>query len=144
MIKEIEDKILEYRETADFGHPANPEEIMQVESALSVKFPNSYKSFLAEYGSGGILGIQLCGVSNVVATTEKYRKLGLDLACVVLQDCGEFIECLETGVNASGECPVVVYKPGGESVLRYHDFNEYFLAIIKNASETWEDYDETQ
>ncbi|WP_213422620.1 SMI1/KNR4 family protein [Bhargavaea massiliensis] len=54
--------------------------ITEIEAALHVKLPDSYRWFLRNYGFGGIFGVDILGagkqaVPNVVRKTERLRKM---------------------------------------------------------------------
>lgn len=95
IIKMIEN----YGEEDDFFGEVSEEYINKAEEKLRVKFPRSYRDFIKKYGSGGICGVELEGVqgnlgASVVDATERWRKLGLGMNLIVLEDSGEFARCM--------------------------------------------------
>lgn len=84
-----------------------------MEKELNVKFPNSYKWFLKNFGQGGIYGIDILGSSdgiltNVIKETKRNRKYyKLKNEYVVIENCDEFVYCLETSNMVNNECPVI-------------------------------------
>ena len=94
IIKMIEN----YGEEDDFFGEVSEEYINKAEEKLRVKFPRSYRDLIQKYGSGGICGVELEGVqgnlgASVVDATERWRKLGLGMNLIVLEDSGEFARC---------------------------------------------------
>ena len=101
MNNKILEMITEYEEDDDFCGEVSEADIKLVEEKLNVIFPESYKWFVRNYGSGGICGVEILGIENkdnssVVNGTERYRALGLDSDCIVVEDLGEFIMCVDT------------------------------------------------
>lgn len=91
--------IEEYGEERDFFGGASEEDIRNAEEMLGLKFPQSYREFLKEYGSGGICGVEILGVqgnlgASVVKATERWRNIGLDIGLIVIEDSGEFVRCM--------------------------------------------------
>ncbi|MHC1748089.1 MAG: SMI1/KNR4 family protein [Cellulosilyticaceae bacterium] len=143
--------ILQYLNTGRFYGQVEEKYINKAEEQLQVSFPKSYKQFLRQYGSGGILGITISGVqsndnSSVVSSTERYRKLGLDMKCVVVQDCGEFAMCLDTSEMVDNECPIVSWgRASKRKNERYKNFDNYLIDILNEAIDNWdEDIDEDE
>ncbi len=99
MNEKIIKMIEEYGEERDFFGGASEEDIRNAEEILGLKFPQSYRAFLKEYGSGGICGVEILGIegnlgASVVKATERWRKLGLDKKLIVIEDSGEFVRCM--------------------------------------------------
>ena len=143
--KKIDEIISEYRYTGILDGKVEEKYINIAEEKLQVKFSESYKEFLREYGGGDILGIEINGVTpagnpTVVLSTEEYRRLGLDINCVVVEDCGEFAMCLDTERMRDNECPIIswhmAYKIKNE---RYKNFEEYLLDSLNEAVDNWDD-----
>ena len=96
MNNKIIDMIKRYGEENDFYGKISEDDIKLVEKSLGIIFPESYKWFILNYGSGGICGVEILGIENkedssVIHVTERYRKLGLENVCIVIEDLGEFI-----------------------------------------------------
>lgn len=100
MNEDLIKKINQYETKGDFTHaPVSNEMIGLVEDELNVTIPEDYKAFLKIYGHGGIGGIEVFGVGkNGIAVFEKqtlkYRSYGLPLNMVVLENCDEWLYCL--------------------------------------------------
>lgn len=144
-IDEIIRIISQYSDKGRFSGGVSDRFIEKAELQLRVTFPKSYKWFLREYGSGGILGITISGVQenerfSVVSNTERYRKFGLDDKCVVIQDCGEFAMCLDTSKIVNNECPIVSWERGSKTKSQvYNDFYDFFFEILDEAVDNWDD-----
>lgn len=72
----IEKVIYNYKEENDFTGKTSIEQIESTEDNLGVSFSNDYKWFLKNYGSGGVLGIDILGLAKnnveiVVNTTNR-------------------------------------------------------------------------
>ena len=143
--KKIDSIIVQYLNTGRFYGQVDEKYINKVEEQLKVNFPKSYKQFLRQYGYGGVLGITINGVqsnynSTVVSSTEKYRKFGLDANCVVVQDCGEFVMCLDTAGMVDDECPIISWDRLSKiKNERYKNFNDYLIDILNEAIDNWDD-----
>ena len=80
MNNKIIDMIKRYGEENDFYGKISEDDIKLVEKSLGIIFPESYKWFILNYGSGGICGVEILGIENkedssVIYVTERYRKL---------------------------------------------------------------------
>jgi hypothetical protein len=141
---EIDSAMETLRQEDDLPHsdPASDASIRAVEDALGVKFPPSYRRFVARYGTGGPVGAELCGIWNddptddgggtVLGATERARAAGLPRDLFVVQGPAEDGEiwCLDTTrADKSGEYPVVFLAgPRHRSVPIAATFKDY-LAI---------------
>ncbi|MBU3157988.1 SMI1/KNR4 family protein [Clostridium estertheticum] len=140
----MKEKILEmigqYEEENDFYGKLKEYDIEYVEDVLKVKFPESYKWFILNYGSGGICGVEVLGIekrndSSVVKITERYRKLGLGSECIVIEDLGEFIIC----INTSKKNEIIRWdRVNKVNEYRYKNFYEYLIDTFKEAIDNWD------
>ena len=143
--KEIEKIITENIREGYFTGGTTDNIIIQIEKSLKVTLPESYKWFLMKYGSGGIFGVDILGVGKsnsliVVTETMLYRKYGLEQSLVVIENCDEFIYCLDTGELKEGECPVVSWDQHvGYDSIEAKDFNDFLLERLSDAEESWEE-----
>ncbi|MGG1688410.1 SMI1/KNR4 family protein [Pseudalkalibacillus sp. NRS-1564] len=133
-------------EPDDFTGGIDIKQIENVQDSLKLIFPESYKWFLNNYGSGGLYGIDILGVaksniSTVVIETESYRDLGLNDNLVVIEDVDEFAYCLDTSKMENNECPVVAWnKQGGlDDFNTAENFYEFLLQRLLDAKEVWEE-----
>ncbi|WP_413368137.1 SMI1/KNR4 family protein [Lysinibacillus sp. 3P01SB] len=75
-----------------------------------------------------ILGGGLCEVPTCVIETEEWRKYGLPMDLVVIQNYGIGVHCLDTSRLVDNECPVIEWSQDDED-----EMNEYkkFLRISR-------------
>lgn len=127
--------IEEYGEERDFFGGASEEDIRNAEEMLGLKFPQSYREFLKEYGSGGICGVEILGVqgnlgASVVKATERWRNIGLDIGLIVIEDSGEFVRCMYSAdVNDNRVFSWI--RGGGELSVRYDTFDDYTIDMFQ-------------
>ena len=140
----MNDKVLSiinnYKEVNDFYGRVEEDDIRVVEKNLNVNFPESYKYFIRNYGSGGICGVEILGVENkedssVIYATKRYQDLGLEDGCVVIEDLGEFIMCIDT----KDEGKIIRWDRVNKSKeYRYMTFDEYLIDTFKEAIDNWD------
>lgn len=96
--------------------PVSDAVIEKAEKELGLRFPDSYRSFLRNYGEGGVIGVSIIGLeedfAGVVKYTKKYREsLHLPPEYAVIKLTGskyvDWALCLDTKRMKNGECPVV-------------------------------------
>ena len=80
--------------------------------SLSVTFPESYKTFLSDFGGGDAGGEIIFGITNneeddVVIATQMERSQGLPKNLVIIGFSNDTLVCLDTSKMNNGECPVV-------------------------------------
>jgi hypothetical protein len=135
MNEKIKKMIEEYGEERDFFGGASDEDISNAEEMLGLKFPQSYREFLKEYGSGGICGVEILGVqgnlgASVVKATERWRNIGLDMGLIVIEDSGEFVRCLcSADVNDNRVFSWI--RGGRELSVRYDTFDDYTIDMFQ-------------
>jgi hypothetical protein len=107
--------------------PATPEQIADAEAALAVTFPPSYRGFLAEFGSGSILGREIYGVVRDISAAgppgvvwmnlDRRRDVALPRHLIVVADLDDSSAiALDLSDHGSqGESPVVRIWPGEPS-----------------------------
>ena len=54
--------------------PVSDEVIEKAEKELGLRFPDSYRSFLRNYGEGGVIGVSIIGLEEDFAGVVKYTK----------------------------------------------------------------------
>ncbi len=99
-------------DAVDFIGGVPEEAVKGAEENLSVKFPESYKAFLSDFGGGDIGGEIIFGLSgdeyeDSAIVTQNERENGLPENLLIIGLWGNSLICLETGVMINGECPVV-------------------------------------
>jgi len=119
-----------YQEEKDFFGQVSENDILAAEKSLDLRFPGEYREFIREYGSGGICGVDIEGIqgdkgASVVGATERYRRLGLNQAVVVLQDMGESVMCMDT--SDDDEKVYSWDRVRKQLQPRYPSFNEYLI-----------------
>ena len=119
-----------YQEEKDFFGQVSENDILAAEKSLDLRFPGEYREFIREYGSGGICGVDIEGIqgdkgASVVGATERYRRLGLNQAVVVLQDMGESVMCMDT--SDDDEKVYSWDRVRKQLQPRYPSFHEYLL-----------------
>lgn len=131
IIKMIED----YGENKDFFGKVSEEQICNAEEKLGVVFPQSYRNFVKNYGFGGICGVEIEGIQgelgvSVVSATERWRKLGLGMNLIVIEDSGEFVRCMySSDVN---DARVFSWSRGGNELSpRYDSFDDYLIDMFQ-------------
>src|SRR5207248_5241372 len=129
-------------EYADFGPPASPDMIADAEKYLGIRFPPSYREFLAAAGCGSFAGRELYGItpdgtaataipSVTFATADEWRH-GLPSQFVVIEDPGTDEEyVIDTSeVGRDGEGPVKVWTQGKDPAdleVLAPDFGSFLL-----------------
>jgi len=136
-------------EYADFGPPATPELIDEAEDYLGLKFPPSYREFLAEAGCGSFAGREIFGIvpggiaataiPSVTFATSDQRRHGLPHQFIVVEDPGtEEAYVLDTSdLGPDSEAPVKVWTPGsdpGDLEVLAPDFGTYLLTAAERKS----------
>jgi hypothetical protein len=122
-----------------FSGPVDEEFIQAAEQRLEVRFPPSYRTFLARYGSGGFEGYEFQGLLNespgpgwgdVVWLTESVRAYGLPPGLVMVQEAVDYgVMCIDTrDPDPSGEAPVIWIAPAhGESSREHDSFADFVI-----------------
>ncbi|BBW98608.1 SMI1/KNR4 family protein [Geobacillus icigianus] len=144
--KELTALINENMEPDDFTGGVAESEIKRIQNELGVMLPKSYQWFLMNYGSGGMFGIDILGIgksnlASVVIETKRYRELGLDRHLVVIENCGEYVYCLDTRKMENNECPVIAWdrQQGIDEMFEANNFFEFLWERLADAKEAWEE-----
>ena len=129
-----------FGEDAFFVGKATQTQIKEIEQLLGVTLPNSYKTFLNEFGHGGVTGLEINGqglgkVASCVEATLNWRKFQLPPNLVVIEDAGtDWIYCLDTSRMRDGECPVVDWEQNrGIGNQRFETFYDYFKTRLEES-----------
>src|SRR5579872_6140335 len=120
------DLVRAHRDQADFVGPRDEGLVAAAEATLNLTFPPTYRRFLLELGAGGFDSEEIFGVIHsdfrhagaldaVWYTLTERSQSGLPLNLIVIYFLGDGdLFTLDTSsVDAEGECPVVVWLPGG-------------------------------
>jgi len=138
------EKLFEPRDTAG---GASESAIAEAEAALGVRFPPSYRSFLARFGAANGYGYSVAGLfhypdksrpplwSDVVSLNLKIVRRFCNIPSryvAIGNDGGDYTFYLDTGATEL-ESPVVVLGPGRDYVVVARNFNAYVMARSKDA-----------
>ncbi|MFJ8063956.1 SMI1/KNR4 family protein [Psychrobacillus sp. NPDC096426] len=135
MDKKILKMIEDYSEEKDFFGATSEKHICNAEENLGLKFPQSYRDFVKNYGSGGICGVEIEGVqgelgASVVKSTKRWRQLGLDINLIVIEDSGEFVRCMYSA-DVNDERVFSWIRGGKELSPRYNTFDDYVIDMFQ-------------
>ncbi|HDR8171182.1 TPA: SMI1/KNR4 family protein [Bacillus thuringiensis] len=139
-----------YEKDGDFMGGVNEDTIRQAARMLSITFPSTYHSFLKQYGSGGLDGMDIHGCetttadSSVVYHTKLYRETyNLPEQYIVLNDIDGTVTCLDTNQMKDGECPVVFWSRFSKELytITYENFSDYLLDSLHESVDNLYDED---
>lgn len=139
MEKEIERIIGLHEKKGDFIYKKNSNHIIEgVEKKLMITLPMQYKWFLEKYGAGGLDGFEIIGIHDekylsVIDMTEMYRNEGLPNWLIVIEDCCEWLYC----INCLDESVVSWYWSGEIYDKEYDDFYTYLIDRLMNVVENF-------
>jgi hypothetical protein len=134
---------------ADYKGPIPEILIAKAQNILGIQFPPSYRRFLKDFGSLGILSEEIYGIvdedllrgplpNGIWATLEQRKNFGLKKNYVILgtNGSGEWYALDTSRVNAAAECPVVLLTLAlTQSEDVSDDFAEFFLQRVNMAIE---------
>lgn len=129
MKEEIKKLIEEYSEEAVFTGKISSDEIIESSiEELNVNIPDDYRWFIKNYGQGGIGGVEILGISRTNKaifkdTTLEYRNYGLPINLVVVENCDEWLYCIDTDT----EKVIAWNRIDGILGDRYTTFLEFLL-----------------
>ena len=135
MTTETLNLIKEYECSGDFTYArATDMQLQTAENVLNVIIPDQYRVFLKEYGHGGIGGIEILGIGKngallFVSETVKYREYGLAVNLVVVENCDEWIYCINCDDGK------IISWCNGFVKPAYDSFEEYLEDRFKDAAE---------
>lgn len=120
------------------GRGATDGEIELAEQALGILLPSSYKSFLRDFGWGGVGHWELFGVGTGVpsevdlvdiALSERTEATPLtpEHLVPVMNDGGGNLFCLDTARTLDDDCPVVLHDHELDEIS---DVSDSFLAWL--------------
>jgi hypothetical protein len=131
----------------DFEGQKDSALIEKAEVALGLRFPPTYRKFLAKLGCGDIEGLEFYGligddfesssVPDAIWLTLNERNSGLPSNLVLIYatiDGGYY--ALDTAqINSDGENPVVSYRLNGSTEKIADDFGAFMLSELKTTLE---------
>ncbi len=103
------------------------EKINEIESTLTVIWPDSYKWLLEEYGSVSFEGLDIDGTGLndmliCVDNTLDWKEYEIpDGYVVIFKPGADWVYCLDTKQMCNGECPVVAWYQGQDKGEREAD-----------------------
>lgn len=116
------------------------EELHMAEDLLGFTIPKEYIWFLKTYGHGGcffeFLGYGINGKAIFAEKTLSEREKGLPLHMLVIENCDEYVICIDTG---SGKIVSWSSYDRGGIVHMFDDFYEYFIDCIENAIDNFDE-----
>ena len=129
--------VKKYESIGDFTYADVTDEMLNgVERGLNIKIPEEYKRFLKEFGHGGIGGLEILGVGKngsliFEKETLKYRAYGLPTELIVIENCDEWIYCVNS-INGK----VVMWSIGDKGYSEVFDsFKTYLCDRINDMLE---------
>lgn len=128
--------IAQHEKEGDFTHVAPTEEMLaSAQRLLDVTIPQQFVDYLAEYSHGGVGGVEILGVGLTsdmlfVDTTLRYRKYGLPHNLLAVENCDEWLYCLDCD---TGE--VVSWSQVDGVLPGYPSFDDFLLQDLEDAIE---------
>lgn len=136
---------LRQRKDFEHGRGASLDEIARAERELNIKFPTSYRGFLATFGWGALGSSEIFGLGDDVPQwldvirltksewTEMYPRIPLDLV-PILNDGGGNHVCIDTS-NRLGQSGSIVFWDhtlGSEQVPEKiaADFSDWLASLL--------------
>jgi hypothetical protein len=140
-----------FRSDLDFG-PVSEEQLQAVETSLGVKLPASYRSYLAAFAGGLLVGTEFFGVpterSRFPAFVEASDEANIIMDLVAMNrslatsyprgyvviggDGGDFTYWLDTTRTTAGECPVLIFGPGSDGEVAAASFLEFVSKLERS------------
>ncbi len=136
MNNEIRKLIKKYEKDKNYTKMPLTKDISKlVKKELGVILPKQYQEYLNEYSHGGIAGVDILGIGldeSVIFldVTKDYRKEGLPKNFVVVENCDEWLYCLNCD---TGE--VYFWDSFGSVRKDFDSFDEFLLSEYKDAIE---------
>ena len=135
----IEDNMKVF-EGAFFMTKPSEEDIKKAEQELGFEIPESYLWFLKQYGHGGFffefLGYGRNGNALFVRETLKERKNGLPANLLVIENCDEYVVCINTD---NGNIVSWSHYDNDGIILKQVSFEDYFIDCLNNAIDNYDD-----
>lgn len=116
------------------------EDIKKAEQELGFEIPESYIWFLKQYGHGGFffefLGYGRNGNALFVRETLKERKNGLPANLLVIENCDEYVVCINTD---NGNIVSWSHYDNDGIIMKQVSFEDYFIDCLNNAIDNYDD-----
>lgn len=154
--KKAKEIILEKEDLSDYIKNVSYELIEKAEKYLDIKFPNTYKRYLKDFGTLTFGATEIYGIINedfinssvpdaIWLTMKKRGDFNLPEQFIQIYSVGEGTEFfLDTSKMKNNECPVVsMYVPNfledkfseGLLTIEYNNFGDFLLDIIEEELE---------
>ena len=136
MNDQIRKLIKKYESEKDYTRMPLTQKIKErVKKELGVTLPQQYQDYLNEYSHGGIAGVDILGIglegsAIFLDVTKMYRKEGLPENFVVIENCDEWLYCLNCD---TGE--VYYWDWFGNTRKEFDSFDEFLLSEYQEAIE---------
>ena len=136
MNSKLTNLIAQYEQDGDFTHAAPTKDMLAAaERLLGVTIPRQFVEFLQEYSYGGIGGVTILGVGldgsmAFLEETLDYRKYGLPHNLLAVENCDEWLYCLDCD---TGE--VVSWSQVDGVLPGYPSFDDFLLQDLEDAIE---------
>lgn len=123
-----------------FTYPkVNEIDIAKAEEELGVTIPQSYRSFLIEFGMGGLDGMDILGFginkqAIFVEFTKDRRTYGMPQNVIAIENCDEWVYCIHSETGAVMEW----YRDSEKLYPAYDNFDEFLLNRINDSLENME------
>ncbi|MGM2731537.1 SMI1/KNR4 family protein [Bacillus cereus group sp. Bce005] len=134
-------ELLEFNNQREYFYKEKEEAIQEVEERLNVKFPDSYRWFLKEYGGGGN-GLYVNDCNDILHYHDRFKSFNIPKGYIIIEHCDEYSYCLDTEKMMNNECPVVNWSAHEKGIYPESDnFYKHLLEKIENAieNEWWEE-----
>ncbi len=130
-------------EAVEFTGGVSEDIIRNAEKTLNLTFPESYRSFLMEFGAGDIGGEVVFGLiakehenSDMdmmkITQVEHDYKMPKYMAVIFYNSFDDCLYCLDTSQMKEGECPVVRVSSDYEDVeIVAESFGEFLLDLVE-------------
>lgn len=136
MNERIRGLIAEHEQDGFFTRVAPTEEMLaSAQRLLGVTIPQQFVDYLSEYSHGGVGGIEILGVGLsgrmiFLDTTLDYRRYGLPDNLLAIENCDEWLYCLDCDTGA-----VVSWSQFEGVKQEYPSFDDFLLQDLEDAIE---------
>ena len=132
----IEALISQHEQDGDFTHMKLTDRMLEdAQAQLELTIPTQFVDFLNAYSHGGIGGVEILGVGLTgtmvfLEATLRARKYGLPQNLLVVEDCDEWLYCIDCDSSK-----VVSWSQVDGIREEYPDFDTFLLQDLEDAVE---------
>ncbi len=136
MNEKILEAVAQHKEDSFFTHAEfSDENRTRAEETLGLSLPGQYVEYLKTFGHGGVAGVEILGIGCdgtliFVDKTMLYRGYGLPENLVVVENCDEWVYCIDCSSAA-----VVSWEVDGEVKPEFDCFDDFVLSEYSDAIE---------